>query len=200
MPSGITADVYDGKINTAQQFFERVARSMTDFIHMRDESYDIPLTKRDVAGYYGKSVVEKQKELDDFLELDMEELNKMYREDQERIVEMRKEVVAKNDRVAERYDSMIAQVEAYDVPDEIAYAKEYALKYLQESRDFDVSDDPAKYYQDTGDFDTWFAAKRGALTQTLMYATRSYAEHLERDAEFNAKIDAWSKVVGYEIV
>lgn len=203
MPSGITADIYEGKDITVHQYMERVARSMTDFIHQRD--YNGPLTRRNLAGIYKEKADQAEKALKNFNSLGKEELSALHAKERQEYIESRKKRIEDNSKLFERYLNMVDQVKALDVPEELEYARGHALKYLEDSIDHDIDD-----YEDDSiermigyhvdeDYVKWVKNKRKILTKNLSRSLSDYAENLERDAEFNQKIDLWSTLVGYEI-
>ena len=197
MPMGITAEIYDGTDMDLNHYLERVARSMTDFIHMRDDGHDAPLVKRNFAN--SRYMDEAQEKLDKFLAASDDELRREWELDTAKVSNAKTDAIRKNKALEDRYNEMIAKVEAKEFPAGLEYAKEYALKYLHESMDFDVSDNPGSWYK-TYDFDEWKQNRRAELTRVLASYTKSYFEDVERDRQFNEKIELWAELLGKDIV
>lgn len=192
MPSGVTAAIYENEDVTLAGYLRRVARSMTDFIHMRDEPQNAPLTRRDLSSDYHTKAIEKAKarliELDGISPADAErkakaEYDAKYRDWRERKHE--------NEELRRRYESMLAKVEAWDCPEQIAYMKEHAIKYLRESIDFDCHDYTGPYFgpptRKLGP--DWLRAEREAATHDVDYHTAEIAKQEARGTEFNVQID-----------
>lgn len=187
MPSGYTSDIYEGDENL-KKYVTKVARSMTDFIHMRDERMDAPLTRRSWSSFDADYLRQADAALNEFLEMNDDERHDLYEHE---TAEAAERIEASNKRAAEldaRYARMIERVKNLDWPSEIAYAKDYAIKYLEESRDFDVyTQEP--YVKPT--FDDWLAKKTQHLSDTYTRAVKRDIEAKQRDTEFNAKIEVW---------
>lgn len=65
MPTGYTAEILDGKINTFKDFAKKCMRAFGSTIHMRDESLDKKYTPRKVEKYYIESVKECEEKLEE---------------------------------------------------------------------------------------------------------------------------------------
>ena len=195
MPSYITSPIYEGEDMTVQQFMERVARSMTDFFHMRDD-YDSPLVRRNTRDYYRGVYDEAFYKLVDFLSLDDNGLIDLHRKQIDEAKRATEQSQARIDKMTARYQDMIDQVKSMEFPEELEYARDAALDYLEESMRFDCV---AVGRSVTKNFDDWKRETENRLTRQLSSASKEYHDAIDRDKEFNEKIDLWSQVVGYEI-
>lgn len=95
----------------------------------------------------------------------------------------------------ERYEDMVAQVEAW-VPDpKVEYVKEQAIKYLRESIEFDLDKDgnDMRWYPKpvrlTGD--AWLEQERARALEDLTRAEKALTEEIARVDDFNEHIDAF---------
>jgi hypothetical protein len=189
---GITSAIYENEDVSLAGYLRRVARSMTDFVHMRDEPYDAQLTRRDLSRSYHAESIEKAKarltELDGISLADAERMAKAEYDDEYRDWRERKH---KNEELRRRYESMVEKVEAWDCPEQIAYMKEHALKYLRESIDFDCHDYEGPHFgppkRKLGP--DWLRDQRERATHDIDYHTAEVAKQEGRDTEFNVQID-----------
>jgi hypothetical protein len=196
MPMGITADIYDDKDVELPDYLRGVARSMTTFIHMRDEPINAELTKRDLRGTYHDEKIAAAKETLAELAMmgDAEAARRAKADHAEELAAWNKRK-DESDRLRERYGAMKEQVEAWDCPEIIAYVKEHAIKYLDESIDFDCHD----YDNQDGYFaapkeltaNEWMDDQIAKAKRSLDYNTAELANTEKRDAEFSEHIDAF---------
>jgi hypothetical protein len=74
MPTGYTAGILDGEINTFEEFAKTCMRAFGATIHMRDEPLSKTYEPEKTSDYHKRAISKKKKELDDFLKLSDEEL------------------------------------------------------------------------------------------------------------------------------
>jgi len=74
MPTGYTAGILDGKINTFGEFATICTRAFGATIHMRDEPLDSLYEPRTPSEYYTKSIQEKKEKLEKYTSLSDEDL------------------------------------------------------------------------------------------------------------------------------
>lgn len=141
MPNGYTAPIYEGKDISFRDFILHCGRGFGFAIEQRDQSGDVPLRTDPVepqTTYHDTSIENAHALLahlaeasDDVL---AEEAQREYFAQMAGWVEGKERAAA----MAERYDRMIREVQAWSVPSELENMKETVLKWLDESRGRDV--------------------------------------------------------------
>lgn len=74
MPTGYTAGIFDGTINSFEKFAMKCSRAFGATIHMRDDSLDEEYRKRTVDSYYFESVDDNLKRINKLKLISDEEL------------------------------------------------------------------------------------------------------------------------------
>ncbi|UXN70931.1 hypothetical protein N8A98_07010 [Devosia neptuniae] len=93
-------------------------------------------------------------------------------------------VVERNTATRNRYNAMIAEtVQWQGAPEGL---KEFMLDQLRQSRDFDCSDFPTKYYPPARTTEDWFVAEVAEAERNMAYHTKEQAKEVERTDERNA--------------
>jgi hypothetical protein len=106
-------------------------------MHQRDDSFDQPPKEREPSDYYQKIVEEDESELaaakamseKDILDAQQREIASLIAKNQEYILRKRLEYG--------RYSAMLGKVMMWPCPDEYKGLKEFMIKQLKESIDFD---------------------------------------------------------------
>lgn len=185
MPTGYTADLYDGKDVSLRDFVLRCSRAMGAAVMLRDHDPRVVPTPENISpgvSYTARRLAEAKGELEKWKNLvgpgllaETESFNAKQRE-------ARKEDEAKRQRIANAYTSMIEQVEAWDPPTpDHEPLKEFMLEQLRHSLKFDASPTDPKWYaeympQDLRD------QKIGNLTQEIERLEKDVVEEREREA------------------
>lgn len=184
MPSGITSAIYDGTDLSLRSYLIRVARQMGDFIHLRDHG-GAELSLRPESAYHADALAEARKHLDALerrTAYDWKAATDKHNTDECRAYER---ACQRQTELQGRYTQMLAQVEAWDCPDEVIYMKKHAERFLRESMDFDLHTPPAPKLRTPGEHtDAELTAARNAIKY---HAEKAEAER-QRTQEFNAKI------------
>ena len=184
MPTGLTAPIYEGKEDfTFEDFALRCARQFGVFILQRDDPADTPAKSRfEVDAYHTGRVTTARAKLTELESMPedvvMDRAEHAARMEQERY----EEALAKDEDMAERYDAMIARTEAWKPSDKWERLREFMLKQLRESKEFDcgVSEYMKPKNRNAGE---WYADELEAAQKELMRAEQSLAEETERQAE-----------------
>lgn len=185
MPTGYTANIHDGTETTLRQFALRCARGMGALITMRDEPLSAPIPTRlePSTGYYDKTIDEANARLVELKAMSESDRALAAAEYNRQIEESRRRRVEESDAMRARYDAMITQTEAWQgAPEGL---KEFMLDQLKQSRDFDVSDDPLRYMEDTVSTDAWFASQLLEADRRLQYATEQRNAEIDRTNKRN---------------
>lgn len=181
MPTGYTAGVQDGSINTFEQFAMQCARAFGATILMRDDPLDKPIPEEfEPSDYYEKALAQAQADLDSTLAMSASECEaaarQEHRETCERYAEYRE-----NERVErERYVAMLAKVEAWTPPtSEHEGMKKFMREQLNESIKFDcgnyyANDPPMKSGSE------WRTERIASLGRSVSRYVEEQAKEIER--------------------
>lgn len=142
MPTGYTAEIYDGKDMSLAGFVEMVARGF--LLELRDEGRDAPLP---ATCEYKVAVIQSARDaaaeaLDEIYELegmtDAQCEQRISEEHEKRVAELTGWNVERA-AVGERYTAMIAKTEAWVAPAPLAEVKRFMLEQLRQARSFDAN-------------------------------------------------------------
>lgn len=140
MPTGYTSDVKDGNVNQLKEYMLRCARQFGALVHMReDDSSEIKY--RGVSDYHLIQLNESYDKLKQLEDMTDEEIQKEIDESYEDMIRTRNRMSERNRKTKERYLNMIDKVEQWISPTENHLnLKEFALKQLKDSLEFDCND------------------------------------------------------------
>lgn len=202
MPNGYTAPIYKGEDISVTDFAARCARGMGYTIHQRDDGYDTPLHYRSSEkSYYKESLTKAKTELLRWNSLTEEEKYTEWSEYFHKQNIDRANAYARNAAMRSRYLNMIARVEATPVDSLMESTKEFMLKNLHDSMEFDCSDDDFidSFYK-TLDYVSWCNKQEYSLTRDVDYYTSELEKEEERVEETNRYLDSLSKCFDIDIV
>lgn len=188
MPTGYTAPVADGTITTLRDFALRCSRAFGALVSMRDDPLDAPIPERLVPSrWHADRLAEARLRLASLQAMtDAEKAdaaNEWNRENEA----YKLKYIAENDEKRSRYEAMIAKVEAWEgAPEGL---KSFMLKQLQESLEFDVSDDPLKYHPEPRSAAEWFEAELKEALRLIEYHDKEHRAEVERVADRQAWLD-----------
>lgn len=141
MPSGYTAPLHDGEDISLEQFVLRCSRAMGAAIMQRDESPDVEIRMREVGEHYLGYVEKSGAELAEAWERSDDEWAALQATAIAEAETSREEYLAKREGIAERYTAMLAAVHRWEPPTSEHYGlKDFMVKQIEESLQFDVSD------------------------------------------------------------
>ena len=146
MPTAFTMDLYEGKEVTFEQFAMKCAREFDALVTMRDEPLDAPIPEEFKPADFYLKYMEKAKqrlaEVESWSEEQAEqEAEKAYQE----AVRERNEIIAKNARIRERYEKMLAKVRAWTPPTpDHMNLKKFMIEQLETSIEGDCTYVPKK--------------------------------------------------------
>lgn len=186
MPSGYTADIYEGKNPSMADFILNMARGYGAFIMQRDDGPGLP-RKRTVADYTVERVPKAQKALEEWMALSLDDRRAKYDEYVQRQADSRSERKARNARLRRDYDAMAAQVADWDAPEIWQTLKKDAIKALEESKEFDAGRDDSfeeKYYS-VESFDDWVKSQSEHYARDVKYAVEELAKETVRCQQQN---------------
>ena len=183
MPTGYTADVQSGKVTEFSDFALQCARAMGACISQRDEGYGPPELEEQ-SNYYEDRVKEATREKDKLDAMSMSEAIEEFTKESEAQIKRCREGIEEKQKQKERYESMIAKVEAWTPPSsEHVGLKEFMLSQLRDSIGFDCS---GRYYEDalrdlqSKTPEDWLEQQKEAVNRNLEYYTNSLKKESER--------------------
>lgn len=181
MASGYTADIYEGKNVTLKDFMLRCARAFGACVMMRDEPLSTPIPERfEPDDYHLKQIERIEKELKELNDnpKTQEEWEEAYQKAYDEEINYYMERKFQKAKLKLRYENMISAVSNWEPPTkDHVDLKEFALKQLKESLDFDTRSLPFQYPEK----EEWIASERSGdmLLKSLAYHKESYANEIE---------------------
>lgn len=196
MPSGFTAGVAEGKITTFKDFALKCVRGVGVCISMRDDPLDKPIpAKFEPDGYYTEALRTADKALVRYLALsrDMEAAKKEANIEYKMRLEAWTATKERRFKENERYNKMIAEVEAWQPPTaEHVGFKDFMLVQLKDSVKFDCGDYDT-YKPKPTDVETWIKEKVENAKSDVAYHTKALEEEEARVAQRNKWLDELRK-------
>ena len=199
MPTGLTAKIYEGKELTLREFALRCA---TQFSPAHSYNGDLPLDKAPVLenssiDYYERELKKAREELEEANRL------KEHPEEVERIIEQEaKNIEEENERrkiryteMRKRYDAMIAKVERFHVPEEYKYLRDFMLKHLKKTKEFDCPEDCYQREVNHISPEVWIAQQLKHAHENIGYCEEKLAKEKEWYANANKHLQGLYRVI-----
>jgi hypothetical protein len=182
MPTGYTAAVQDGKTTSFRDFAWTCARAFGALITMRDDPADAPIPEELKPGsYYLESVQRAEIELGRLLTLPLEEADEAAKRAHAEAVKYAEEYRAKKVAERERYEAMIAKVEAWEPPSpDHTGMKKFMLDQLRESLQLDCGGDYSPTVEPLLSGAEWRLQQIARAQESLERSRKSLAEEEER--------------------
>lgn len=140
MPSGYTATLYEGKSQTFEQFALEDARGMGAAIMQRDDAPGPIADEYEPSTYYRDALEDAEMKLADLRTFTAEEWRTRERAVRERDNMQVKEAIEIGSLRRARYETMLAQIEAWRPPtSDHENFKTFMLEQIKSSIDFDCS-------------------------------------------------------------
>jgi hypothetical protein len=198
MPNGFTSKIYDGEPQSLRDYLMGVGRGFGFAIMQRDDPWDAPVRHVKPSNYHVEKIAEATEKLRELETMTTAEAHAAAREDYDAALVKWQDRNETNRLMGVRYDQMIDQVEAWDPGDaRFDDLKEQALKYLRESRDFDVSNEEQQRrynpYPTMLSGDGWLHREKKAQRDLIDYHTEQNRQEIKRADERNEWIDAFLK-------
>lgn len=191
MPTGYTADIYEGKPVTFEQFALGCARGMGALISMRDAGPDAVIPEVfEPDGFYTKALAEAEARLAEYTSWTGDDWRRDRQKAHDDAVAAWQEARTKRKALRSRYSAMLAQVEAWDPPtEEHEGLRNLMISQLRESIRWDcgASDEEGLPMPTLG---PWIEHK----TRTMEHAHRQvdyYRQQVEDEQERAAARTAW---------
>lgn len=172
MPTGYTSGLYDGE-QTFEDFITGVARGMGYTIMQRDEATSSKPRLRRFNEYELKSLKEDVDQLYDYLSKTPKERYQVYLSKRQEHNVYKKKSQRERRAMRKRYENMLEQVRAWDIPEILESTRDYAIQQLESSIDFDCSEYDWK-------FPTYTSWKQ---EQESLRSLKRHAEYIEEEVE-----------------
>lgn len=188
MPTGYTAAVQDGEINTLHDYTLRCARAFGALIHMREDPLEKEVPEKLVAdtAYDAEKLAEAEGELAAILAMTDEECEEAAAAHYATSVA---EVERANARYAlhrGRYLSMLAKVRAWKPPAELIKLHEFMEKQLVDSIDWDCHEAAPPERKSA---EEWRRDEIKSAQWSIKYHREKIAAEMARTAERQAWLD-----------
>lgn len=188
MPSGITADIYEGKDLTLRGYLLRVGRSMGYAVTQRDDPTDAPLRRVEASDYHVRQLDKALARIAELHAMSAAERITAAQAAQDEAQARWEAQRVERSELGERYREMISRVREWQPEPIIAATKAYALKYLEESLEGDCRySSPPPKRQTTG---AWWREQLEAALKSATYHREENVKEITRAADRNAAIDA----------
>lgn len=145
MPTGYTADLYEGKDVTFEEFVLNCARAFGAFIYQRDnDPKEAPkLLEYDSGNWYEQSLKKALARRDELENMSEDEINRQYLAYVQEKTDYARDAEQRRAEMRVRYDSMLRKVKEWDVSDAkgtlIPNLKDFMIEQLESSIKFDTS-------------------------------------------------------------
>jgi len=118
MPTGYTAGILDGKINTFEEFATVCTRAFGATIHMRDNPMDSPYEPRTPSDYYTNSIQSKRERLEEIESMSDEKIVEDFNTQLEADLKYHQTKMEEDKRNLEKLNSMIESAKSWVPPTE----------------------------------------------------------------------------------
>lgn len=196
MPTGFTSNIYNNNIESFEAFVLYCARGMGAFMHQRDNSTKEMPSLRKIGDYYFKALAQAEAKLYKFNSLGSAELNDMYWEEADQHGKAERDSYENKEALKARYETRLAEVRAWKVPEILESFKEFMEDQLTSSINFDCKHYKS-YFPLT--FDEWVETKRERLQSAVDYAQQNLNDEVRRVKEQNAYALALYEALGLTI-
>ena len=139
MPTGYTAGILDGKINTFQEFATTCMRAFGACIHLRDEAINVDYIPQEVSPYYINRLQSLKERLEEVKSMSDEEIMKDERQKIIEEIEWREKALAESIHNKAKLEKMLADVNEWEPPtDEHMNFKSFMIGQLESTIKFDA--------------------------------------------------------------
>lgn len=193
MPSGITADIYEGKDVSLRDYLMVVGRQMGFAIMQRDDSRDTPIERVEPrTDYHDRALEAAEDTLTRVKAMSDDEVATAAKDAFDKAWRAWAQRRNDEDQLRARYEAMLEQVEAWKPESLMETTKQQAIKYLRESIDFDC---PKERKWDTEpellDGQAWREQQIEKANRDIQYHTAERIKEIARADERNRYIDAF---------
>ncbi len=134
MSSALTGDIYANEDNSAKSYIIRCSKSFGALNHMRHLGLGLntppQLYQLDVASY-DRDIEEAKKKIAYYQNMSVEDVEQQIEEDYKYMKERQETYNDEDVEVIARYNEVLKEVQAWEVPESLATLKEYAVNHLE---------------------------------------------------------------------
>lgn len=194
MPTGYTAEIYEGKNPSLRDFILTCVRGMGVAITLRDEPLSTPIPRHfEPETFHVDRLAEAQRRYAGLLHLTDEECAVRAKAQFDGAVAAKAEAKARYERLSKDYKAMIHQVSTWECPESLSSLKQFMLDQLHESLKHDCHDpDAPNSYYATPQLKSameWRAEAIEKAGKDIDYHARGQREADERIAGRNSYLD-----------
>lgn len=193
IPTGYTAKIYDGTNTDPKDFILTVARGLGFLIHMRDDSFEAPIRKREEPredSYTMKSLQEYYEKREFFAKALNETILEQQEKDINEAMRRAKEAEKEYSKLRERYMSVRGKIEEWKPVTEAGRrVKEYALEQIDSSIDFDCNYNPWQWVPQPVSASEYRRERLAFYDRMIKSAEESLARDRHNAVETNRWID-----------
>jgi hypothetical protein len=180
MPTGYTARIYEGEDQTFAEFAMNCARAFGYLIDLRDSpTAEIPEVF-EPSSYYAENLDRAEAELWRWQQMSDEDVAADLRRAQQEAIKRREEIITTAAKLRERYESMLAKVQAWEIPsDEHVGLRDFMVQQLNDSIKHDCS---TSFLPEPppDDIDAWRESRISYAQRDVAYYAEQYAEECGR--------------------
>ena len=118
MPTGYTAGILDGKVNTFEEFATVCTRAFGATIHMRDNPMDSPYEPRTPSDYHTNSIQSKRERLEEIESMSDEKIVEDFNTQLEEDLKYHQTKMEEDKRNLEKLNSMLESAKSWVPPTE----------------------------------------------------------------------------------
>ena len=118
MPTGYTAGILDGKVNTFEEFSTVCTRAFGATIHMRDNPMDSPYEPRTPSDYHTNSIQSKRERLEEIESMSDEKIVEDFNTQLEEDLKYHQTKMEEDKRNLEKLNSMLESAKSWIPPTE----------------------------------------------------------------------------------
>lgn len=202
MPTGYTAPIEDGTITEVKDYAALCARAFGAFVHQRDESLsgntlrypDAPDTS-----YYAKNLASSKDSLSKWQNSTEEEKYAEWSEYYKKALISKAESIARTAQEHSRYQTMLAQIHAIDVPSQLENFKNFMIEQIELSDRHNGGDDFASRYYGPMEYGEWCDSQSEHRLRSVVNAEKYLSDEIKR---YNDRVDFINVMVetfGFEV-
>lgn len=190
MPSGLTCKIYSGEELSLRDFALRCVKQLGAGYHASQQGdKDLPKDKApvlEVDDYHPKKIEEVKADLQYYSGLlnNLEEAQRLYDEEYNANMKYNVESKESQEKLKERYETVLKKVEDWNIPSEYNSLKEIMLKQLNESIEWDCSP-YTPYKEERIPVEEWVKSKIKIAVRDLDYHTEELRQEILRKEEYN---------------
>ena len=188
MPNGLTAKIAEGQDVTLRDYLMGVGRMMGYAINQKEDSRDEPLRGVAVDRYHYDWIAQDRAKLELLRSMSSSEIEEAAQRDFEQRFTSWKKRRDERTALRARYEDMIEQVQNWEAPGELASTKAEAVKYLEESLDFDCGGSSYDSEPQPQDCTSWHAKQVAVHEESLESHEKNLEKENVRVAETNRLI------------